>query len=77
MTEADFAFHQGVIDLHARIKVRLPKGRRLKTEDNSGKAGAIINTTYGRILFNSILPDGMDFYNMTLKSGDLASVISD
>ncbi len=76
-TEADFAFSQKIIDLHAKIKVRLPKDRRLKTEDDSAKYGAVINTTYGRILFNSILPSGMDFYNLTMKSGDLASVISD
>jgi DNA-directed RNA polymerase subunit beta' len=75
--EAEFAFQQKVIDLHARIKVRLPKGRRLKTEDDSARFGAVINTTFGRILFNAILPQGMDYYNLTMKSGDLASVISD
>ncbi len=75
--EADFAHSQGIIHLHAKIKVRLPASRKLKTEDGNSKMGAIIQTTYGRILFNSILPDGMDFYNLTLKSGDLATVISD
>ncbi len=77
MEEADLAFHQGVIALHARIKVRLPKHRRLKTEDGNAKHGAIIETTYGRILFNMMLPPGMDFYNIPLKGSDLASVISD
>jgi len=75
--EADFAFAQKIIDLHAKIKVRLAKGRKLKTDANNAKEGAVINTTYGRILFNAILPAGMDFYNMTAKSGDLAMVISD
>ena len=37
----------------------------------------IVQTTYGRILFNTILPRGMDFYNKGMKSGDLAGVISD
>jgi DNA-directed RNA polymerase subunit beta' len=77
MEEADLAFHQGVIALHARIKVRLPKHRRLKTEDGTAKQGAIIDTTYGRVLFNMMLPNGMDFYNIPLKGSDLASVISD
>jgi DNA-directed RNA polymerase subunit beta' len=76
-TEADFAFAQGIMDLHAKIKVRLPKKRKLKTEDGKSKPGAVINTTYGRILFNAILPAGMDFYNLTLKGSDLAMVISD
>jgi DNA-directed RNA polymerase subunit beta' len=76
--ECGLAHSLGKIDLHARIKVRLPKWQRLKTEDrNASKPGAIVNTTYGRILFNSILPRGMDFYNLSFKSSDLASVISD
>ncbi|MCA9207479.1 MAG: DNA-directed RNA polymerase subunit beta', partial [Planctomycetales bacterium] len=75
--EADLAYAQGVVDLHAKIKLRLPPHQRLKTEDESAKPGAIIETTYGRVLFNTILPRGMDFYNTPLKSGDLASVISD
>ncbi len=77
MEEADLAFHQGIIDLHARIKVRLPRHRRLKTEEGNAQMGAIIQTTYGRVLFNMMLPNGMDFYNQALRSGDLASVISD
>ncbi len=77
MEEADLAFQQGIIALHARIKVRLPKHRRLKTEEGNARQGAIIDTTYGRVLFNMMLPNGMDFYNIPLKGSDLASVISD
>jgi DNA-directed RNA polymerase subunit beta' len=75
-TEADYAYSLGKIALHAKIKLRLPKGRKLKTEE-PGVKGGIIETTYGRILFNSILPEGMDFYNQSLRSSDLAMVISD
>ena len=56
--EVEFAFAQKAVDLHARIKVRLPRHQRLKTEDDSGKYGAIIETTPGRVLFNDMLPDG-------------------
>src|SRR5947209_2022982 len=76
--EAELAFSMGKVELHARIKVRLPKWQKLKSEaDEKHKPGAIVQTTYGRILFNSILPRGMDFYNKGMKSGDLASCISD
>ena len=75
--EADLAYSQGVIDIHAIVKVRLPATRKLKTEDDLAKAGELIESTYGRILFNTMLPEGMDYYNSPLKSGDLASVISD
>src|SRR5687767_8348628 len=61
--EADLAFSHKKIDLHARIKVRLPKYMKVKSDtDERTKPGAIVSTTYGRIVFNSILPKGMDFY---------------
>src|SRR5437588_844726 len=76
--EAELAFSMGKVELHARVKVRLPTWQKLKSEaDEKHKPGAIIQTTYGRILFNQILPRGMDFYNKGMKSGDLASCISD
>ena len=75
--EADYAYSSGKIALHAKIKVRLPKNRKLKSDEADAKLGRVVETTYGRILFNSILPDGMDFYNQSLKSSDLAMVISD
>jgi DNA-directed RNA polymerase subunit beta' len=76
--EAELAFSHGKVDLHARIKLRLPKWQKLKTDgDERHMPGALIGTTYGRILFNTILPKGMDFYNKPMKSGDLASCISD
>ena len=77
LEEADLAYSLGVIDMHARIKVRLPKTRRVKSEDDDNPPGQIIETTYGRIMFNMMLPEGMDFYNIPLKSGDLSNVISD
>jgi len=76
--EADLAFSHGKIEAHAKIKVRLPSWQKLKSEgEERQKPGAIIQTTYGRLLFNAILPKGMDFYNKGMKSGDLASCISD
>ncbi|TWU05045.1 DNA-directed RNA polymerase subunit beta' [Stieleria varia] len=75
--EVEFAFAQKAVDLHAKIKMRLPRHQRLKTEEEDSKYGAIIETTPGRVLFNDMLPDGMDFYNRAMRSGDLASAISD
>jgi len=76
--EAELAFSHGKIELHARIKLRLPSWQKVKSDgDERNKPGVIVQTTYGRILFNSILPKGMDFYNKPMKSGDLAACISD
>jgi DNA-directed RNA polymerase subunit beta' len=78
LEEADLAYAQRAIDLHAKIKVRLPFDRRVKSDDDDlTRPGDIIDTTYGRIMFNMILPKGMDFYNVPLRNSELASVISD
>jgi DNA-directed RNA polymerase subunit beta' len=76
--EAELAHAMGKIELHAKIKVRLPSWQKVKSEDDERRTpGELIQTTYGRVLFNSILPKGMDYYNKVMKSGDLAAVISD
>ena len=75
--EADLAHALNVIDRHALIKVKLPDDRRVKSEDETSPYGELIETTYGRILFNTMLPEGMDYYNAPMRSGELANVISD
>ena len=77
LDEADTAFSQGIIALHATIKVRLPKDRHVRLGEEERQPSQIIETSYGRIMFNMMLPEGMDFYNYEMKSGDLARVISD
>ena len=79
LEEVQLAYSLGKIDTHARIKVKLSPKRRLKVDDEAApsKPGAIIDTTVGRVLFNTILPEGMMFYNHPLRSSDLAKVISD
>ena len=37
----------------------------------------MIDTTVGRVMFNEILPKGMPFYNIAMRSSELASVIGD
>jgi len=76
--EVEFAHSLGKVDTHAKIKVKLPANRRLKMDDMAqSKPGAIIETTAGRVLFNSVLPEGMLFYNIPMRSSELARVISD
>src|SRR5689334_532448 len=75
--EVILAYSLGKIDTHAGIRVKLPPNRRLKSESDNAKAGAIIDTTVGRVLFNDALPEGMPFYNIPMRSSELAKVISD
>ena len=77
-SEAEMAFSERRIALHGKIKYRLPAGREVHGEKGEPNTrGKIIETTYGRIMFNQMLPVGMDYYNKVFRSGDLASAISD
>jgi len=76
--EAIMAYQLGRVSRHAVVKVRLPKDKRVKGEGADGyKPGGIIATSVGRVLFNDILQPSMSYYNITMKSKDLANVISD
>ncbi len=77
LEEADTAHSLGVISMHARIKVRLPKDRYVRFSEEDRQQPQIVETSYGRIMFNMILPKGMDFYNYSMRGGDLSTVISD
>ena len=77
--EVEMAHSQDVLDMHATITLRLPKYQhnRSTEDERSVEAGERIQTTYGRLMFNMMLPAGLDYYNYTMKSGNLANVISD
>ncbi|HEX4146704.1 MAG TPA: DNA-directed RNA polymerase subunit beta' [Pirellulales bacterium] len=75
LDEVQLAYSLGALDTHARIKVKLPPGRKLKAED--AVPGALIETTVGRVIFNMTLSDQMPFYNIPMRSSELAKVISD
>src|SRR3954447_13796544 len=76
--EVEMAYAARKIHTHAKIKVRLPKYRCMREEMDDDKAyGKVIDTTVGRVVFNNILPKGMPFYNTSLRSSQLARVISD
>ena len=74
--EVMFAHAEGKVQTHAAIKVRLPKDRKMKGEGEQ-KPGALISTTVGRVLFNDMLPKGMPYYNIAMRSSELQKVISD
>ena len=56
----------------------MPKNRCLR-DDLEAKTGygKLVDTTVGRVIFNMVLPTGMPFYNIALRSSQLANVISD
>jgi DNA-directed RNA polymerase subunit beta' len=76
--EVHLAFAQGRVTTHTRIKVRLPREKRVKGEGaETYRPGRLLATTVGRVIFNDIVNPSMSFYNLTMRNKDLANVISD
>lgn len=72
------ALGQSRVTLHTAVRIRICNERRVKGGGVvEGVTSMLIDTSVGRIVFNDILPSGMAFYNHTMKSKDLANVISD
>jgi DNA-directed RNA polymerase subunit beta' len=61
--DASHAYDAGSLSVHALIKVRLE--------------GKMVETTYGRLLFNEIVPKELGFINETLKKGVLKRILSE
>ncbi len=76
--EAITAHEMGRIGTHAKVLVRIEKGREVIEQEGSRIAehGRVI-TTAGRCVFNDILPEGMPFYNYPLSQKGAGRVISD
>jgi DNA-directed RNA polymerase subunit beta' len=76
--EVHMAYGQEKISRHALIKVRMPKDKRVVGDGaDTYRPGGLVETTAGRVMFNDIVHAKMAFYNLTMRSKDLANVISD
>jgi DNA-directed RNA polymerase subunit beta' len=86
--EVFLAYAQKKIGVHARIKVRLPRGKRViseirfdkdksKAEEIKRNPNLLVNTTVGRVLFNDILKPEMAFYDLSLSGKSLSRIIAD
>ncbi len=60
--EVMFAYEHGVVDYNAAIKVKMN--------------GAIVDTSYGRIIFNEVLPPEMEFVNATFDKQGLTRLVT-
>ncbi len=68
--EAEIAYNEGQVDLHAIIKVRtndIDEDRQISQK--------LIETTIGRILFNKNVPEEMGFINELLSKKSLRDII--
>ncbi|MHC5089331.1 MAG: DNA-directed RNA polymerase subunit beta' [Planctomycetota bacterium] len=70
------AMDLGKVKVHAKVKVRLPEGKKIINKQGK-EQGPVIETTAGRCLFNDILSEAMPFYNLTMDKKQLGTVIHD
>src|SRR5258708_19204474 len=80
-TEALLAYQHGVIELQARIKVRLgdadvydvPPPAKATAHAN----GKLVETTVGRVILNDALPERLRFKNYPMKKENLKQIIGE
>src|SRR5215470_7775817 len=71
LDEVMIAYNEGIVDLHANIKVRTDvreKGELVKK---------VIETTVGRVMFNQFVPKEVGFINALLTKKNLREIIGD
>src|SRR4051794_7190966 len=72
-TEVMFAFADGAVKTHERIRLANPDfGQKTEYGDATKK---VIETTVGRVLFSEIWPPEMGFPNKVVKKGELGDLI--
>jgi DNA-directed RNA polymerase subunit beta' len=69
--EITIAYNEGIVDLHAIIKVRIadPDGTGDETDVR------LIETTVGRVIFNQLVPKGFGYINELLTKKSLRDII--
>jgi DNA-directed RNA polymerase subunit beta' len=86
--EVFLAYAEKKVGVHARIRVRLPRGKHVISEIRADKdkvrvdevprhPNLLVYTTVGRVLFNDILKPDMAFYDLSLSGKHLSRIIAD
>ena len=70
--EVRIAYDEGIVDLHAQIKVKTNV-----REKNGEIVNKLIETTVGRVLFNEFVPEKVGFVNALLTKKNLRDIIGE
>ncbi|HET7483070.1 MAG TPA: DNA-directed RNA polymerase subunit beta' [Actinomycetota bacterium] len=75
-TELLMAFDHRVVGIHAKVKVRgLKRFEGESEEDFQANPNRLMETTAGRVIFNSSFPDSFPFQNDSVKKKELAALM--
>ncbi|MBV6397591.1 MAG: DNA-directed RNA polymerase subunit beta' [Anaerolineales bacterium] len=77
MDEVELAYQLDQVDIHSEIKVRVEtwyddNGKRLPEKETH-----IVDTTVGRVIFNRVLPEQVQFVNRKLEKGGVKDLIAE
>ncbi|WP_020561271.1 DNA-directed RNA polymerase subunit beta' [Thiofilum flexile] len=75
--EAQRAYESGFVSLHAKVKVRITDS--IKEDGQLIKRTRLMDTTVGRSILTSIMPEGLPFelFNTTLKKKAISKLINE
>ncbi len=75
--EVDLCYQLGQLDVHSRIKVRMATWYDDDNNRLPERETRIIDTTVGRVMFNRILPEKVQFINRQLEKGGVKDLIAE
>jgi DNA-directed RNA polymerase subunit beta' len=77
MDEVDLAYHLGQVDIHSKVKARLTTWYDEENNRLPEAETRIIETTVGRVMFNRILPEKVQFINRQLERSAVKDLIAE
>src|SRR5210317_1812544 len=77
LDEARRAYENGVAELQARVRIRVPM-EEVGEDGEARRVARLVETTIGRALLSGILPEGLDFdlVNRTMSKKAISNVIN-
>jgi len=75
--EVDLVYQLDQVDIHSKIKVRVTTWYDEKNNRLAEAESRLVDTTVGRVLFNRILPEKVQFINRQLEKGGVKDLIAE
>jgi DNA-directed RNA polymerase subunit beta' len=75
--EVDMCYQLGQVEIHTKIKIRMKTWYAENGDRLAETETRILDTTVGRVLFNRILPEKVQFINRQLEKGGIKDLIAE
>ncbi|MEW5939301.1 MAG: DNA-directed RNA polymerase subunit beta' [Chloroflexota bacterium] len=77
MDEVELAYQLDQVDIHTEIKLRVDTWYDDKNKRLPERQSRLIDTTVGRVIFNRVLPEQVQFVNRKLDKGGVKDLIAE